>query len=81
MTIIIVLGAGAAFAADPQLGTAVTAAGCLYLGWLGLRLLTSRGASVSGSIRRICGGNGIEGQLVRIRPWESKVIEPQSDDW
>ena len=40
----------------------------------------SIGSSVSGSIRRICGGNGIEGQLVRIRPWESNVIEPQRDD-
>jgi threonine/homoserine/homoserine lactone efflux protein len=49
MTLIIVLGTGAAFAAEPQLRTAVTAAGCLYLGWLGLRLLTSRDASVGGS--------------------------------
>src|SRR4030095_11427989 len=40
MTLIIVLGTGAAFAAEPQLRTAVTAAGCLYLGWLGFRLVT-----------------------------------------
>ena len=29
---------------------------------------------------RTCGANGIDGQTVTIRPWESKVIEPQRED-
>jgi threonine/homoserine/homoserine lactone efflux protein len=41
MSAIVVLGVGAAFAAEPRLRTAITAAGCLYLAWLGLRLFTA----------------------------------------
>ena len=36
-------------------------------------------ASVSGSMIRAWGGNGIDGQTVTIRPWVSKAIEPQSE--
>ncbi len=39
MTAVVVFGAGAAFAAEPRLRTALTTAGCLYLAWLGLQLL------------------------------------------
>jgi homoserine/homoserine lactone efflux protein len=41
MTAIVVFGAGAAFAAEPRLRTAITAAGCLYLAWLGLSLFAA----------------------------------------
>ena len=40
----------------------------------------SIGASVSGSMIRAWGGNGIDGQTVTIRPSESKASEPQSED-
>ena len=41
MSAVVVLGVGAAFAAEPRLRTAITAVGCLYLAWLGLRLFTA----------------------------------------
>lgn len=34
-------GAGSTFAAHPALRTAVTAGGCLYLGWLGVQLIAA----------------------------------------
>ena len=38
------------------------------------------GASVSGSMIRACGANGMDGQTVMMRPFESKAREPHSDD-
>ena len=39
---LVMFGAGAAFAAVPRLRLAIAAAGCAYLSWLGLRLMTGR---------------------------------------
>jgi len=52
MTAIVVFGAGAAFAAEPRLRTAITAAGCLYLAWLGLRLFAASDATAASASRR-----------------------------
>jgi homoserine/homoserine lactone efflux protein len=52
MTTVVVFGAGAAFAAEPRLRTAITAAGCLYLAWLGLQLLATREAATRAGLRR-----------------------------
>ena len=52
MTTVVVFGAGAAFAAEPRLRTAITAAGCLYLAWLGLQSVRGkRGDAGEGSPR------------------------------
>ncbi|HWM86990.1 MAG TPA: LysE family transporter [Kofleriaceae bacterium] len=42
-------GAGALFAAEPQLRTLVTVAGCAYLAWLGAGLLRSQPAAPAAS--------------------------------
>lgn len=52
MTTVVVFGAGAAFAAEPLLRTVITAAGCLYLAWLGLQLLATREATTWAGSRR-----------------------------
>ena len=51
MTTVVIFGAGAAFAAEPRLRTALTTAGCLYLAWLGLQLLATREGARAGSRR------------------------------
>jgi threonine/homoserine/homoserine lactone efflux protein len=50
MSAVVVLGAGVAFAAEPRIRTAITAAGCLYLGWLGLRLFTTGDAQAMATL-------------------------------
>ncbi len=52
MTAVVVLGAGAAFAAEPRLRTAITTAGCLYLAWLGLRLFAASDAPMHAAAAR-----------------------------
>ena len=52
MTAIVVFGAGAAFAAEPRLRIAITAAGCLYLAWLGLSLLAASDATAASASPR-----------------------------
>jgi len=44
-------GAGAAFAAEPRLRTAIAIGGSLYLSWLGLRLMRVRGGRGAGPAR------------------------------
>jgi threonine/homoserine/homoserine lactone efflux protein len=40
---VVVAGAGAVFAAEPALAAVTTAAGCLYLAWVGVRLIAAAG--------------------------------------
>jgi threonine/homoserine/homoserine lactone efflux protein len=60
MTTLVILGAGAAFAAEPRLRTVITATGCLYLAWLGLRLFAASDAMTpAGS----AGATGLPGHM------------------
>ena len=43
----VLAGAGAAFEAEPRLRSIIGIAGCLYLAWLGIRLLRSRGSQAA----------------------------------
>lgn len=65
-------GAGAAFAAEPRMRTAITALGCLYLAWLGVRLIVgSSGDDQVGEPTRLPAGvMGLFGyQLLNPKAW------------